>query len=85
MPKSEKGHNSVKYYRNLPKVSQVIYAVDTVCAKYHDPSSNGSLDILLIRFHRFTMHKSEKGDNSVKYLHNFAKSESGHPHPGHNL
>ena len=28
---------------------------------------------------------SEKGDNSVKYLQNFAKSWSGHLHFGHNL
>ena len=35
------------------------------CAKYHDPSSNGSPDILLTKFHRFTMHRSEKGDNSA--------------------
>ena len=29
------------------------------------------------------MTKSEKGDNSVKYLENFAKSLSGHLHFGH--
>ena len=37
-------------------------------AKYHDPSSSGSPDILLRRFHRFTMHKSKKGDNSAKLI-----------------
>ena len=34
-----------------------------MCAKYHDPSSSGSPDILLTRFHRFTMHKSEREIN----------------------
>ena len=31
------------------------------------------------------MPMSEKGDNSVNYLRNFAKSTSGHLHIGHNL
>ena len=31
MRKSEKGTNSVKFYRILPKVSQVIYTLDTIC------------------------------------------------------
>ena len=70
----KKGIIQSNIYRNLPKVNQVIYTVDSLCAKYHDPSSNGSPDILLIRFHRFTMHNSEKGDKSTKYLRNFAKS-----------
>ena len=30
-------------------------------AKYHDPSTSGSPDILLTRFHRFTIHKLKKG------------------------
>ena len=35
----------------------------------------------------FTIPKAEvgKGDNSAKYLKNFAKSKSGHPHLGYNL
>ena len=49
-------------YGNLPKVNRVIYTLDT----YHDPSTSSSPDILLTRFHRFTM-QSEKGDNSAKY------------------
>ena len=28
---------------------------------------------VIYRFHRLTMHKSEKGDNSAKYLQTFAK------------
>ena len=31
------------------------------------------------------MPKSEKGDNSAKYLQNFTKSLSGHLHHGHSL
>ena len=37
---SEKGNNSAKYLKNLPKINQVIY---------HDLSSSGSPDILLTR------------------------------------
>ena len=51
-------------YRILPKLNQVIYSLDTVYDTICVPT----------RFHRFTMHKSEKGDNSVKYLQNVAKS-----------
>ena len=42
-------------------------------------------DNLLTWFHRFVRHTSEKGYNSAKYLLNFAKSQSGHLHLGHNL
>ena len=42
-------------YRNLPKVNQAIYTLGTILsAKYHDPCSSGSPDILLTRFQRFT-------------------------------
>ena len=58
---------------------------NNMCAKYHDPSSRGSPAILLTMFHRITMHKSKKGHNSVKYSHNFMKSQSGHSHLIHNL
>ena len=59
MPKSEKGHNSVKYSQNLQKVQHVSkqYA-------YHDSNSSGSPGILLTSqtiFHRFTMQKSKRG------------------------
>ena len=81
MPKSEKGHNS-NIYGSVPNVNHLGH---NMCAKYHDPSSSGSPDILLTRFHRFTMHKSKKGHNSVKYSQNFMKSLSGHLHLRHNL
>ena len=57
-------------YKNLPKVNQVIYTIGTVCVPNITilAPSNGPPDILLIRSYRFTMHKSEKGDTSAKYL-----------------
>ena len=48
--------------RILPNASQVLYTLDTIYiirAKYHDPSSSGSPDILFTRRHRFTMRKSK--------------------------
>ena len=53
------------------KLSGHLHLGHNMCAKYHDPSSSSSPDILLTRFHRFTMHKSKKGYNSVKYSQNF--------------
>ena len=44
-------------YRNLSNVNQVIYTIDTFCVPN---SSNGSPDILLIRFHRFTKFEIRK-------------------------
>ena len=87
MPKSEKGHNSVKYLWNFPNFNQVIYSLDTICVGNIMilGSLGGSPDILLTRFHRFTLHKSKKGHNSVKFLQNFVKSSSGHLHLRHNL
>ena len=43
-------------------------------AWYHNPSSSGSWYFVhkFVLLHKMT--KSEKGDNSVKYLKNFAKS-----------
>ena len=66
---SEKGDNSVKYLQNSAKsLTDHLLLGHNLLAKYLDPSSSDSLDILLTRFHRFTRHKSEKGDNSAKYL-----------------
>ena len=61
MPKSEKGHNSVKYLQKFAKSqSGHLHSRQSLCAKYHDHSSNASPDILLIRFHRLTMHMSDQ-------------------------
>ena len=74
MHKSEKGDNSANYLQNFAKSeSGHLHLGHTLCAKYHEPNSSGSPGILLAGFHRFTIHKSEKGDNSAKYLQNFAK------------
>ena len=68
MHKLEKGDNSAKYLWKFGKIlSGHLHHGHNLYAKYHDPSSNGSSDMLLTRFHRFTMHKLEKGDNSAKY------------------
>ena len=48
-------------YRVLPKVNQVIYFL---YAKYN-PSSSGSPDILLTRFHRFTMHIKKRHNSAM--------------------
>ena len=67
MPKSEKGEKSAKYLQNFTKSeSGHLHHGHSLYAKYHDPSSSGYPDILLTRFHRFTMRKSEKGDNSAR-------------------
>ena len=52
----------------LPNVNQVIYTLDTIC---HCPSSSGSRDIMLTRFHRLTMGKSRK--QTSKKGHNARK------------
>ena len=52
-------------YRILPKVKRVIYTLDTMWAKYYNPSSSSPPDILFTRFHRFTMQKSKKEHNSA--------------------
>ena len=72
--------------RILWKVNQIIYIMYPNCMP----------DIMIpaARFSRYFVHKvafplkttkSEKGDNSVKYLQNFATSLSGHLHLGHIL
>ena len=72
-----------KYHNPSSSGSQAVLQIfchlhlgHNMCAKYHDPSSSGSPDtcILLTRFHRFTMHKSKKGHNSIKSSKNFMKS-----------
>ena len=50
----------------LPKVNQVIYSLDTICEPNIMILAQVSPDILLTRFHRYTIHKSKKGDISVK-------------------
>ena len=61
---SRKRPNSEKYYRILQNLfkSSTFYTYSVI--KYHSPSLGFSPDTLLIRFHRFAMHKSEKGHNS---------------------
>ena len=44
-------------------------------ACYHDPSSSGSPDVFVDKVALlYKMPKSEKGDDSAKYLQNFIKS-----------
>ena len=75
MHKSEKGDNSSKYLQNLAKsCSGHLHLGHNLCAKYYDPNSGSSQDILLTRFHILTMRKSKKGHNSIKYSQNFTKS-----------
>ena len=74
MHKLEKGDNSARYIQSFAKsLSGHLHLGHNLCAKYNDPSSSHSPDILLTRFHRFTMHKSKKGHNSVNYSQNFMK------------
>ena len=63
-------------YRNLQKVNQVIYTLDTICMPNIMILAQVVLQIFwkLTRSHRFTMHRMTKGDNSAKYLQNFSKS-----------
>ena len=50
MPKSEKGDNSAKYLQNFAKnKSGHLYIGYNLYAKYHDPSSRGSLNILFTK------------------------------------
>ena len=66
--KSEKGDNSVKYLQIFPKTySGHLHLGHNPYAKYHDPSSNGSPDILFTMSFMGQMPKSEKGNNSVKF------------------
>ena len=55
---------------NIMILAQVVSY--SLYAKYHEPNPNGLLDILLTRVHKFTMHKSEKGDNSANYLQKYS-------------
>ena len=52
-------------YRIMQNVNQVITQSHNLYAKYHDPRSSGSPDILFTRFHRFTKQKSKKEHNSA--------------------
>ena len=78
MPNSEKRNNSVKFLQSFMKsYSGDLHHVSKLCARYYDPSSSGSPDILFTGC--FTtkndkVGKGEKGDNSVKYLENFANN-----------
>ena len=66
MPKSENGDSSAKYLQNFAKsLLGYLHLGHNLYAKYHDPSSSGSPNILLARFRRFTIQKSKKGHNSA--------------------
>ena len=53
-------------YRILPKLERPSTPwTQNLYAKYYDPSSSSSPDILFIRFHMFTMHKLKKRHNST--------------------
>ena len=67
MHKSEKGDNKANKYSILSKLISHLHLGQNLCAKYHVTSSSGSPDILLTIFHWFTIYKSKKGHNSVKY------------------
>ena len=62
-------------FHRISCLSGHLHHVPKLYAWYHDPSSNGSPDILFTMLLYYTkMAKSEKEDNLVKYLQNFAKS-----------
>ena len=70
-----KKYNSINYVSNLFKIySDHLHLEHKLYAKYHNPSSKGSPDILFTMSLMAKMPKSEKGHNSVKYSQNFTKS-----------
>ena len=72
---SPKKYNSINYVSNLFKIySDHLNLEHKLYAKYHDPSSKGSADILFTMSLMAKMPRSEKGHNSVKYSQNFTKS-----------
>ena len=84
---SEKRNNSVNYSQNFMKSqSGHLHHVPNLYVWYHDRSSSDYPDIFLhnVAF-QYKMPKSEKGDNSAKYLQNLTKTLSGHLHLGQNL
>ena len=70
MLKSETGNNY--FVRNLWKVNQVIYIMYLNCMSDIMILAPGYFVHKVALLHKMPM--SEKGDNSVKYLQNFAKS-----------
>ena len=61
MPKSEKGHNSVYFPQYFMKcLSGHLHHVPKLFAWYHDPSSNGSPDILFTMLLYYTKCQSRK-------------------------
>ena len=79
MAESEKGHNSVNILWNTNKSYSVHLNFNpNLNAKYQNPSSSGSQDIVLTRFSIVIMPESEKGHNSVNILWNTLKSYSVH-------
>ena len=60
-------------YGIYSKFIQVIYTLNTNCAKYHDPSSSGYPDISFTMSLMAKLPKSKKEHNSVKYSQNFTK------------
>ena len=74
MTESEKGHNSVNILWNTIKSYSVHLNFNpNLNAKYQNPSSSGSQDIVLTRFSIVIMAESEKGHNSVNILWNTLK------------
>ena len=84
LQKLEKGDNSATYLQNFAEsYLGHLHLRHNQYAKYHDPSSRGSPDILFTRSFMGQMPKpkSEKGNNLNKYWQNFMKSLSGNlPH-----
>ena len=50
---------------NIYRILTKLLLSSTPWPTIHDPSSSGSPDILLTRFHRFTMQNSKNGHNSA--------------------
>ena len=61
-------------YRNLPKVNQVTCTVDTICVPNIMILAQMLLQLFCWQGSIGLQCMSEKGDNSAKYLQNFAKS-----------
>ena len=74
MPKSEREIILPNIYNILPNLNQVITTMDTINMPNIMTLAQGVPQIFCSQGHLWVkMPKSEKGDSSVKYWHNFMK------------
>ena len=72
-PSQKRGIIQSNIYRNLPKINQVIFTIDTICVPNIMILAQMFLQIFCWQGSIGLQWMSEKGDNSAKYLQNFAK------------